>query len=431
MYPANISAEGLLGTTCPTQTSHTDSADSVRHRFVRAAEHIAEVIRQAARPARSGSVLWPVEPPYCAWEWEPGNKQLRYDLYGGICGIALFLAALDAVRVSAEYRGLINQALLPIQRLSSRRLDQWLAIEPAGAGVGSLSIIYSLHGIATFTQNDELACLALRAARSLSLKKICSGRALDLVAGAAGAILVWLKLYRSSADSSLLEKAGECGWHLLRNRAITSSGLRAWETSPGKCQAGYAHGAAGITHALSVLFQLTGETEFKNAAAEAIAYENTLYSEAAGNWPHILNVREGGEFEYWNSWCNGAPGIGLGRLGCFGALGKELLAQDVERALQANARSGARAHIDTPCCGTLGRLELFVEASLRLEDIQYRRAATALADAVVSRAARKGSYGFGARGELPLTFHKGLAGIGYQMLRAAMPEQVPSILSWA
>jgi lantibiotic modifying enzyme len=192
---------------------------------------------------------------------------------------------------------------------------------------------------------------------------------------------------------------------------------------------GFAHGAAGIIYALAQLFELTGDGRFRSAAAEALTYENSLFSEAEGNWPHLLSPRKDGGFDCWNSWCNGAPGIGLGRLGSIVCLGLDCVISDVNRCLVAAAKSGSLGHIDFPCCGTLGRAEFFLEAGRRLGAESLNRQARVLAEAVVGRAARAGKFGLG-RGNSQMTFHQGLAGVGYQLLRVARPQLVPSVLSW-
>ena len=50
---------------------------------------------------------------------------------------------------------------------------------------------------------------------------------------------------------------------------------------------------------------------------------------------------------------------------------------------------------------------------------------------MLRRAERSGSFGFGLKGTVdnPALF-QGAAGIGYQLLRLAAPEKVPSLLLW-
>jgi type 2 lantibiotic biosynthesis protein LanM len=399
------------------------------------ADAIARTIREASRLTKDGlaedeAAVWPGQPHH--EHWQCGQLQpFRYDLYSGICGIALFLAAWVKVSRQEEYRPLIAAAVRPLCRLTPKQVDDWFAEDSIGAGTGSFSVIYCLLRIATFLGDQELVAVALRMARRVPDQKIERRRPVDVMGGSAGCVLVMCALYGITPEPWIIDRAAQCGDHLLSRRISTPSGFRAWETSPGKCQTGYAHGAAGIIHALCQLFELTGEKKYQNAAAEAITYENSLYYPAEENWPHLLHPKPDGGHACWNSWCNGAPGIGLGRLRSIPCLGEAACLPDVERSLRTAAKSGSLGHIDIPCCGTSGRLELFLETGRSLGSAHCLTLAAQLAESVVRRAARKGQYGLGHTDQcLPLTFHKGLAGIGYQLLRTLQPDVLPSVLTW-
>ena len=53
-----------------------------------------------------------------------------------------------------------------------------------------------------------------------------------------------------------------------------------------------------------------------------------------------------------------------------------------------------------------------------------------LASQVVARAEEKGHYGYGPILDFHPGFFQGASGIGYQLLRLAYPEQLPSVLLW-
>lgn len=404
-------------------------ADSTTEtKLVEQAVTIGEMIRARATFTRSGAAIWETSPPFSAWQWGEKPSQ-RYDLYGGISGIALFLAALDVVQARSDNTELICAAVKPLFGLSTSQVDAWLAQEEPGAGTGSVSVIYALARLSGLLFDEKFLTLSLDFALRMRTETLSGGSSHDLMGGLAGSVMVWSRLYELTHDGRLLGPLLTCGEHLVRRSSI-SSGLRAWRGSSGRFQSGYAHGAAGIAHALGQLFATTGVGCFGDAAAEAIACENTLFVEQEGNWArfHEMDGRPGQEF--WNSWCNGAPGIGLGRIGVLRCLEVPEAAADIERALRSAAKSGPLGHIDIPCCGTLGRVELFLEASTLRADSGSRNAALMLTNSVMERAARKGRYGVGDVDE-PLTFHKGLSGIGYQLLRTAFRDRLPSLLCWA
>jgi lantibiotic modifying enzyme len=242
-----------------------------------------------------------------------------------------------------------------------------------------------------------------------------------------------LTLHQRTADPVLLAKAVACGDHLLRTRC-GDSGIRAWRTRGERPLTGLAHGAAGIALALLRLHAATGHARYRDAAREAIAYERLVYDAAARNWPDYRPAAgSNGDAGHSVMWCHGAPGIGLARLDGLALDDDPACLREIDAALKTTIDFGLRGP-DYPCCGNLGRIELLLEAGRRLDRPALCRRATSAAAAVVERAAREG--GFRVIRDRPARsfkpgFFRGVAGIGYQLLRIADPERVPSVLLWA
>ena len=99
-----------------------------------------------------------------------------------------------------------------------------------------------------------------------------------------------------------------------------------------------------------------------------------------------------------------------------------LLTVDVRNAL-AGVDHGWPGPTDTLCCGTLGSVEFWWEAGLR--EMAARRL-----QAVVETAASNGDYRWstGTR-RFNLGLFRGLAGIGYTMLRR-VDASLPNVLIW-
>ena len=132
------------------------------------------------------------------------------------------------------------------------------------------------------------------------------------------------------------------------------------------------------------------------------------------------------------AWCNGAVGIGLGRLGGLPVLDTPAVRRDIANALETTQVMplGDADHI---CCGNFGRLDLLAEASRRLGRPALLDAARRSACLLVRRAARSGRYGLFA--QVPgvvdsLSLFHGIAGIGYELLRLDQPDKVPCALLW-
>jgi lantibiotic modifying enzyme len=89
--------------------------------------------------------------------------------------------------------------------------------------------------------------------------------------------------------------------------------------------------------------------------------------------------------------------------------------------------------IDTLCCGNLGRAEVFLVAVQKLNSPQWFQTAQELAAMVVWRATQTGQYqllGNFQNSVFSPCFFQGSGGIGYQLLRLAYPEALPSVLLW-
>jgi lantibiotic modifying enzyme len=131
-------------------------------------------------------------------------------------------------------------------------------------------------------------------------------------------------------------------------------------------------------------------------------------------------------------WCHGAPGIGLARLGGVALDDDPGCLAEIEAALEATVRFGLRGP-DYVCCGNLGRADLLLEAGVRLNHAALGRRALSMASNIVARAEREGGFrlihGLPASSYKP-GFFRGVAGIGYELLRIAARRHVPSVLLW-
>ncbi len=369
-----------------------------------------------------------------------GSDRLRlqpvgFDLYSGATGIALFLAAADGLGEGA-FRPLALAALRPLKRtLDAPSARRDLAAELGiGGAQGMGSIVYGLGLAAQLLGEPALFAAAGHAARSIDGESIRADKDLDVVAGAAGAVLGLLALHAWTGDTQPLEQALRCGRHLLAQRIETPFNARAWSVRGCVPLTGFAHGAAGIAYALLRLHAATGETEFLEAALEGVAYEDARFDPAQGNWLDLREHPEPGP-RYGNGWCHGAPGIGLSRLAliddpCGSSISSAR--DDLEAAVRTATTAGGSG-LDSLCCGTFARTELLLAAGLRLGRPQLLEHAMAQAGAAVGRRSRAGAFrllpGHPVEGDSPGLFG-GVCGVGYQLLRLCAPEQVPSVLSW-
>ena len=403
-----------------------------RAELIAAAVAIANQIRARAIRGADGGITW------ISLAFDPSVDRMNFlpmadDLYDGRIGVSFFLAALEKLTGGAGFRDLALAALLQLRKALRQPIPPLTGRTTLGGAAGLGSQIYALVRIASWLDDEELLHLASRAAAWFIPERIARDEALDVFGGAAGGILGLLALSTAGSNGNALKPAVACGDHLLKKRVPTDTGHCAWPaTWVPRPLTGFGHGAAGIAYALLRLSEASGEARFREAAEEGIAYEAAVYSAGARNWPDFRYGEGQNANRYMVAWCNGAAGIGLGRLGGLPLLDTPAIRQDIANAVQTT-RATPLSDEDHVCCGNLGRLDLLVEASRHLGSSEALDQARRSASLLVRRAARSGGYGLYA--QVPgvadsLSLFQGTAGIGYELLRLAGPEQMPCMLLW-
>lgn len=396
------------------------------------AQNIAVEIQDRAITGADGSLSWinlTFVPSALRFQVMP----LGHSLFDGNCGIALFLAALAKVTRNTQFRDLALRTIQPLQKFlqtSDTQTAQSAAKDMGiGGGAGVGSIIYSLVKISQFLELPQLYEDAQTASNLMTRELIAADDKFELLWGSAGAILGLLALYQKTENSAVLERAITCGHHLLDycHQAYIL------KTATPKPMTGFSHGAAGIAYSLLRLYAVTQDSAYLDAARNAIVYEDSFFNPTALNWQEASVVYESASPSvFWSSWCHGAPGIGLGRLGGVSIYQTEQILTDIEIALRTTHKTGLQG-TDNLCCGNLGRTEVFLVAGQKLNSPQWYQTARELAAIVVQRATQTGKYQFfGGIPDSVFTpcFFQGSAGIGYQLLRLAYPEALPSVLLW-
>ncbi|HLL84676.1 MAG TPA: lanthionine synthetase LanC family protein, partial [Longimicrobium sp.] len=242
-----------------------------------------------------------------------------------------------------------------------------------------------------------------------------------------GAILALLALERVAPAAGAVEVAAACAHHLLRRSVSHQGRPRAWPGPGHPPLSGFAHGASGIACALLRLYARTGDEALRRAALEGLEYERGLFDAGAENW---LDPRFGHLLEQ-SAWCHGAPGMVLARLeGVRAGAADAAVLGDLALTLKLT-RALPLISLDHLCCGNLGRAEILLCAHRLLGDGELLADARALAARVVRRAAEGGGFALhppGAEAAFSPGLFRGVAGIGYALLRLAHPETLPSPL---
>ena len=389
------------------------------------------------------SVVWSTDRSLAAWigiSYAHYNQSFFVDvsdtgLYSGIGGIGLFFAALAQVTGNSTWQDIALASVANIRALlgqssqdALKKTLQWSKM----AGADKLqSLMYSFTRMGDLLQDASLLEDAYRIADLITPESITEDQQFDLVGGTAGTLVHLLTLWpylEGQRRQQVLEKAMVCGNHLLAHQTALNDGPKAWATWREKRLTGYSQGAAGIADALLRLFAVTEDERFYSAAVEAIAYEQTQFSEEWQNW---LDLRFS-EPSCQVNWGHGAPGIALGRLNSLPVLDTPDIRQQIDIALDTTQK-GLVWGIDSLFWGTLGRVEVLVQATQVLDRPELLQTTYGAAEQVLTSAEQAGTFTLfqAFPSDVPYPgFFFGQSGIGYELLRLAYPDRLPSVLSF-
>lgn len=344
-------------------------------------------------------------------------------LYGGLSGIALFLAYLAQLSGESRYFYLAKGAASSLEKLCRQdNVPVFLS-----AFQGRSSTIYAFTHLAKLFGEERLLHVAVEQVAALS-EQVVSDESLDVLDGSAGALVALLRLYQQTGTPLAREVAIACGEHLLARSQRTTSGCGWKVPASEKPLAGFSHGAAGISWALTELYRDTGREEFKEAALEAMRFERSVYLPASGNWLD-LRAEEDAGVRSPTHWCNGAPGIAISRLLCEGTIPYEHLRGEADAALETTLREGFGEWSHCLCHGDFGNVEpLLLGAELR-GDSRLAIEAEQKGIQALQTARAEGRWRSGlSNGKETPGLMLGIAGVGFGLLRLADRHSVPSPL---
>jgi type 2 lantibiotic biosynthesis protein LanM len=354
------------------------------------------------------------------------------DLYNGLPGIALFLAYLGEVTCERRYTELARKAIATASRQLENKPS---SLKSAGFCGGAGGMIYVLSHLGRLWKSPDWLAEANRMLDLLP-PLVEADKDFDIVYGSAGCIGSLLSLHHCSPSDKTKAIIRQCGEHLVSHAQPMPTGL-AWPCNfPAKQPlTGFSHGAAGISWALMKAAAITRDQSFCRIALAGVAYESSVFCPEQNNWPDF-RVDAAGESSSLNgkprpsaaTWCNGAPGIGLSRLGMLSYSQDRQLMEDLDTALKITLEKGLGLN-HCLCHGDLGNLELLIQATGLLQRDSLRDRLNWAASITTESIRRHGWLTGVPKGVETPGLMVGLAGIGYGLLRLAEPERVPSLVS--
>lgn len=347
--------------------------------------------------------------------WLKQGKPLGYHLYDGCSGIALFFAALYNETGKSKYRKIALKVIQPLHPASHAYYKHTTIKENAiSIAIGYPSYMYSLILIGQFLREDFNEYIYYYLS-FITRDAIVADQTLDVMHGSAGTILALLKVHKLTKNNTALKLAMIAGEH-LSDKSVSLLRM-------GHPLTGFAHGAAGISYALIKLYENTNEKQFKEMAQAWLEYERAVYSKEHRNWPDLRHKHP----SYLNSWCHGATGIGLARLGSLSKESDEKIVAEIDNVLALNL---ADAFMDANhlCCGNFGRIEFLISYAEKLYQTNRKYEHQYVQKLLDETNVEAKLSHYLQNPALSKGFFLGIAGIGYQFLRLHSPNHYPSIL---
>jgi len=388
--------------------------------FLEEAVRIGRDVAGGALRSRGQATWLADEIAFADGRWQSIVATLGPDLATGTAGVGWFLARLAA---TAHDHGLVDVAVAALGHGVERAATL--------AHAGRLDWYYGASGVAWAAidggralGNAELVATGTDAARTV-VKAVRDGREgprdRALVGGDSGVVAGLLALASICHSDDFLEAAGD-----------RASGLA--QTLPDAVEppgpvAGLARGLSGIGLVLAAAAHATGQPECRDAAGRAFAAERMRFepgvgwlTPAAHPWLDAPTAPDG-------SWCRGAAGAGLARLGARAALRDLLLLAEVSAAVEF-----VRGYLTAPddsdaslCHGAAGAIELLVSAGALLGEPAHTHAARTAGLALMERSWSRGRYpgACGTHAHNPSLMF-GLAGTASVLLRLHDHGAIPS-----
>lgn len=354
---------------------------------------------------------------------------LRDSLIDGNMGIALYAAALSCVSENVAVKkeavqmaeDCINSQIMIFEKMRRYSLSPSDIYSYGLTGIAGFILALMLSGkyLGRTEYIEEARVLTAYVREKFDATKETT---VDLYGGLAGLIHV---LYRFPELEG--EKLIRCAADQLMELRTDSAKGKLWTTTDSRYLiSGAGHGMAGIADALWKAGKMTGNESYTEAAADALKFESDSYSVQHGTWVDI-RVRLG-KRQAMHGMCSGAPGIGIMMLGMieddFGN-SRDLYDKAVETCLSHELNQ-----TDHLCCGNSATLEFLLSADA-YENGRFHEIVSEWLDKILERKNDNGDYSYGSSwnpSPFDPTLFKGAAGIGYEILRYAFPDQIEPLL---
>lgn len=325
------------------------------------------------------------------------------NLYDGNAGMALFYASLYRITHQQRYLDTTREVIRPIERYFEQ--NSIGRERQNGLYNGCSGVVYLYAALSDLLQDKYYKTYSDQLLQKMAESKVSSEQN-DIIIGNAGAILVAAR-FSETGDTHINQYLHMLAERIIQSAEVHPNGLLIDKAG----YTGYAHGTAGVSHALYKVYKRTGDARIFSVVKKMLAYERGQYAAEEHNYHRSLSDRRCD-----CKWCHGMPGILLNRLSLKeDGYSDALLDQEIEIGIRKVKEDGF-GNDHCLCHGDIGNLLVLQRAADVTHDKalkqQVSQNAEHLAYYLIERMDSNSAFienaGFGLM--------TGLAGIGYGML---------------
>ncbi|WP_235982812.1 type 2 lanthipeptide synthetase LanM family protein [Kordia aestuariivivens] len=350
-----------------------------------------------------------------------------YDLFSGMPGEILYFGYLHKITGNEKFKKI---AINAINYLEQKIKVSESSINVLGLYTGWGSMLDLYTKLAILWEDDACIEKAEELLNTIDFEAhLEKDQDYSLVKGAAGFMVANINFYNETKSAKALDFAEKAAAYLLK-KAQYSGEMMAWKIISKVPLSGLSHGASGFALAFAKLYAVTQKPLYLETVQKTLNYEKTLFVEDQQNWQDCRDMITNsfpGKTMCATTWAHGAVGIGLARLEML-KLGIEIpnLKEDLEIALQTTLKNGFGGK-QSLSFGDFGNLELLIQYSQYYKDEKTAKQLQNIAQSLIESIEKEG-WKIGSKNIQSLGLMTGVTGIGYQFLRMAYPDIVPSLL---
>lgn len=350
-------------------------------------------------------------------------------LYSGNLGILLtFLYGYQQIK-KASYQNIISQCLASLTAdILSDDVDHWGKDISAFGGYAGVLYVLCLAEKLGFISNVLLQDKVLQKIE----QHLKEDTVYDVIGGAAGTLLVLVKIYTENKSTRVHAIISELIQHLLQaypDPTLLPKSLKENYFFPSP---GFSHGISGIAFALWQARFVFSNQQTETWIEKALIYIKQLYDQY-GYIPDARSLKKNKKSAAASPqrsplWCHGHVGIGLFYL--------ELHRQNSPLAIHAPLSIIINEINDLDhklsegnlCCGSLGELELLYQLTQFTQTEEAHTLFTKEVNRLLYNLDQKNYFLYTKGGGFSTNLMQGKAGIAYMLLRLNAPQRVNSVL---